>query len=69
MLHGRLYGRTSRKNRISTTRALDKDQEEALLSYITVLDDAGCPLTAKTSQHVANSMLVSRDLSRTTPLT
>jgi hypothetical protein len=41
ILYRRLHGRASRKNRISTIRAFYQDQEEPLLSYITVLDDAG----------------------------
>lgn len=53
-LHGPIHGRTSPKNRISTTIALNEDQEEALLSWIDILDDAGAPPNSKRINESAN---------------
>lgn len=60
-LRGRIHGRTSPKNRISTTKALNEDQEEALLLWINILDDASAPPNSKRIQECANAILFRGD--------
>jgi hypothetical protein len=67
-LRGRIHGRISPKSRISTTKALNEDQEEALLLWINILDDAGAPPNSKRIQECANAILFRGDPTRLKPL-
>ena len=67
-LRGRIHGRTSPKKRISTAKALNEDQEEALLLWINILDNDGAPPNAKRIQECANAILLHGDPTRLKPL-
>ncbi|KAJ9482817.1 hypothetical protein VN97_g10602 [Penicillium thymicola] len=64
LLYNRVHGRGSRSTRCATNSILNSDQEQALISWIIILDDACSPPTAKMIEGCANSMILREDASR-----
>ena len=56
-LFGRVHGRTSRSARPGPNKALDKSQEQALMDWVALLDDANASLTAQEVEATANEIL------------
>ena len=63
-LYGRINGRASRNTRPGPNRALDSEQEAALINWITLLDNAHASPTALMVQQCANQIIHRRDLQR-----
>ena len=63
-LYGRIKGRVSPKGHTGPNRALDPEQEAALIHWITLLDNAHASPTALMVQQCANQILHRRDLQR-----
>ena len=56
-LRARINGRASRNTRPGPNRALDSEQEAALINWITLLDNAHASPTALMVQQCANQIL------------
>ena len=56
-LRGRKIGRTSLSDRPTTNNALNSNQENALISWIELLNSCYTPLTAKDIENAANRLL------------
>jgi Tc5 transposase DNA-binding domain len=56
-LKGRVHGRVSRSARPGPNKALDKSQEQALIDWVTLLDNANASLTAQEVEATANEIL------------
>ena len=56
-LKGRVHGRQSRSARPGPNKALDKAQEQALISWVKILSDANAPATAQEIEGCANDIL------------
>src|SRR4051812_18513393 len=56
-LKARIKGRGSRSTHPTTNKCLDDSQEQALISWIGILDSAGCPPTAQDIEGCANDIL------------
>ena len=56
-LRGRVRGRKSRSERSGPNKALDNAQEQALIAWIGILDDANISPTPKDSESCANEIL------------
>ena len=63
-LKGRVHGRKSRSTRTGPNKALDEAQEQALISWIGILDDATVPPTPQDIESCANEMLARSGSSR-----
>ena len=63
-LKGRVHGRKSRSARIGPNKVLDEAQEQALISWIGILDDATVPPTPQDIENCANEMLARSGSSR-----
>jgi hypothetical protein len=63
-LRGRINGRVSRNARPCPNKALDPEQEAALINWITLLDNAHASPTALMVQQCANQILHRRDPQR-----
>ena len=63
-LYGRVKGRVSPKGHPGPNRALDPEQEAALIHWITLLDNAYASPSALIVQQCANQILHRRDLQR-----
>ena len=56
-LKGRVHGRVSRSARSGPNKALEKSQEQALMDWVTLLDNANASLTAQEVEATANEIL------------